>query len=193
MANAFTTVPETEPTSFIAGDFTTWKRADLGADYPPSSYTLSYKARLEGSGSTVITITATTSGSDFLVELSSTTTGAYTAGVYHWQAYITRNSDSARVTIDEGTFTVEANRSTATTDPRTHAAKVLAAIEAVIEGRASQDQMSYSIQGRQLSRTPIADLLLLRDKYKDEVKAEIAAERLAAGLPSKRRILTRFS
>lgn len=192
MANAFDTVPETEPAAIIAGDFTTWKRTDLGTDYPPASYALSYKARLEGSGTTVISITAITSGSDYLVSLSSATTAAYSAGTYRWQAYITRISDSARITIDEGTFTVEANRSTATTDPRSHAKKTLDAIEAVIENRASQDQMSYSIQGRQLSRTPIADLLLLRDRYKAEVKREEDSERLDNGLPSRRKILTRF-
>lgn len=192
MANAFETVPETEPTAIIAGDFTTWKRTDLGTDYPPASYVLSYKARLEGSGSTVITITATTSGSNYLVSLASATTAAYTVGVYHWQAYITRNSDSARVTLDEGTFVVEANRSTATTDPRSHAKIVLDNIEAVIRNRATQDQMAYTIQGRSLSRTPIADLLLLRDRFKAEYQRELDAERLANGLPSRRKILTRF-
>lgn len=192
MANAFDTVPETEPSTIIAGDFTTWKRTDLGTDYPPASYSLSYKARLEGAGTTAVSITATTSGSDYLVALASATTAAYTAGVYHWQAYITRSSDGARITIDEGTFTVEANRSTATTDPRSHAKIVLDAIEATIEGRASQDQMGYTIQGRTLQRTPLADLLLLRDRYRAEVKREQDAERLANGLPSRRRILTRF-
>jgi hypothetical protein len=192
MANAFDTVPETEPAAFIAGDFVTWKRTDLGTDYPPASYALSYKARLEGAGSTVISITASESGSTYLVELASSTTAAYTAGTYHWQAYITRASDSARITIDEGTFTVEANRSTATTDPRSSAKIILDSIEAVIANRATQDQMAYTIQGRSLSRTPIADLLLLRDRYKAEYQRELDAERLANGLPSRRKILTRF-
>jgi hypothetical protein len=192
MANAFDTVPETEPAAFIAGDFVTWKRTDLGTDYPPASYALSYKARLEGTGSTVISITASESGSTYLVELSSVTTAAYTAGVYHWQAYITRTSDSARITLDEGTFTVEANRSTATTDPRSSAKIILDSIEAVIRNRATQDQMAYTIQGRSLSRTPIADLLLLRDRFKAEYQRELDAERLANGLPSRRKILTRF-
>jgi hypothetical protein len=54
-----------------------------------------------------------------------------------------------------------------------HVEKVLDAIEAVIENRASQDQMSYSIKGTTLSRTPIADLLLLRREYKEEYKMEL--------------------
>lgn len=193
MANAFDTVPETEPSTIIAGDFTTWKRTDLGTDYPPASYALSYVARLEGSGTTSFTITASESGSDYIVALTSVTTAAYAAGTWHWQSYITRTSDSARITLDAGTFTVEANRSTATTDPRSHAKIVLDAIEATIQGRASQDQMGYTIQGRTLQRTPLADLLLLRDRYAAEYKREQDAERLANGLPSRRKILTRFS
>ena len=61
-------------------------------------------------GSTVITITASASGDDFLVSVGQSTTASYTAGDYRWQAYITRNSDSERLTIDSGTFEVVANR-----------------------------------------------------------------------------------
>lgn len=54
-------------------------------------------------------------------------------------------------------------------DSRNHAERVLEAIEAVIENRATKDQQGYSIGGRSLQRTPIADLLTLRDKYRREV------------------------
>lgn len=53
-----------------------------------------------------------------------------------------------------------------------HAKKTLAALEAVIEGRASKDQESYTIAGRQLSRTPIPDLLLLLSTYERKVARE---------------------
>ena len=176
----------------VAGDRAAWKRTDLGSDYAPASYSLTYKARLESSGSTVISITASESGDDYIIEVGASTTAAYTAGVYHWQAYITRSSDSERITIDSGTFEVLANRSSATTDPRTHAKKVLEAIEAVIEGRASKDQAAYSIGNRSLSRTPITELLILRDRYRAEVIREERAERVANGLGHKGQIKVRF-
>ena len=184
MANLFdsTNYPETEPTQIIAGDRAAWKRTDLGTDYAPASYSLKYSARLENSGSTEIEITASESGSDYIVEVGQSTTAAYTAGVYHWQAYITRTSDSERVTVDSGTWEIKANRDAATTDPRNHVKKVLDAIESVIEGRASKDQESYSIQGRALSRTPIADLITLRDKYRAEWVREQRAERIKNNL-----------
>ena len=75
----------------------------------------------------------------------------------------------------------------------THATRVLAAIEAVLERRATKDQESYTIDGRSLSRTPISELLLLRNLYRREVQLEAQAENVAAGKANGRMILTRFS
>jgi len=161
-----------EPATVIAGDRIAWKRSDLDVDYPVASYSLTYSARLEGSGTTEIALTATESGTDYIVEVPAATSAAWTVGRYHWQAYIIRTSDSERVTVDSGVWEVRANRDAATTDPRTHARITLEAIEAVIEGRATKDQLSYSIAGRSLSLTPVADLLLLRSTYQAEVKQQ---------------------
>jgi len=184
MANLFdsTNYSETEPLQIIAGDRAAWKRTDLGTDYAPASYSLKYSARLENSGATEIEITASESGSDYIVEVGQSTSAAYTAGIYHWQAYIIRTSDSERITVDSGTWEVVVNRDVATSDPRGHVKKVLDAIESVIEGRASKDQENYSIQGRSLSRTSIPDLLILRDRYKAMYVQEVRAERIKNNL-----------
>jgi len=194
MANLFdsTNYPTTEPGTIIAGDRIAWKRSDLDSDYPIANYSLKYSARLENAGSTEIEITASESGSDYIVEVGQATTAAYTAGVYHWQAYIIRSTDSERITVDSGTWEVKANRDAATTDPRGHVKKVLDAIEATIEGRASKDQEKYAIQGRELWRTPVADLILLRDKYRAEYVRETRNERIANGLGHGGIIKTRF-
>lgn len=178
MANAFDSAnyPTKEPETLVAGDRWAWKRTDLGVDYPPSSYSLKYSARAEGTGTREIEITASGSGTDFVVEVSKTTTNGYTPGRYRWQAYITRTSDSERVMVASGMFEVKPNRDDATTDPRSHARKVLDAIEAVIEKRATRDQMLYIVNGRQLQRMAIKDLLMFRDRYRAEVLAEERAE-----------------
>ena len=193
MGNAFdnTNYPNREPAELIAGDRWAWNREDLGSDYPPASYALSYSARLESVG-TEIEITASESGSDYIVEVAAATTAAYTAGIYHWQAYITRTSDSERVTVDSGTFEVIADRDSASTDPRSHVKVTLDAIEAVIESRATKDQESYSINNRSLSRTPLKDLIMLRDKYAGLYAKEIRAERIADGQGHSGRVLVRF-
>ena len=184
MANLFdsSNYPETEPLEFIAGDRITWKRTDLGTDYAPASYSLKYSARLENSGATEIEITASESGTDYIVEIGQSTSVGFKSGIYHWQAYITRTSDSERITIDSGTWEIKPNRDTTASDPRNHVRRVLDSIEAVIEGRATKDQENYSIQGRSLSRTPIPDLLILRDRYKAEYIREQRAERLKNNL-----------
>lgn len=197
MPNAFDSAnyPTSEPTEITSGDRTAWKRLDLGADYPPASYTLKYSARLDSTG-TEIEVTATASGSDFLVEIPSVTTAAYTAGVYRWQAYITRNSDSQRVTLNAGTWRVITNRDAAATDPRSHAKKVLDSIEAAIEAL-SLSQKSYTIStgstSRSVTRRDIPELLVLRDRYKAEYQRELAAERIAAGMSNPRRVGIRFN
>ncbi len=186
MGNIFDSAnyPETEPVQLIIGDRWVWKRTDLGSDYPPASYALSYSLRLQGTGATEIEIAASESGSDYLVEVAAATTAAYTAGDYQWQAYITRTSDSERATIGTGYVEAVANRDAATTDPRSHSKIVLDAVEAVLENRATKDQESYSIAGRSLARTSLSELLNLRDRYRAEYKAELDAANIAAGKPA---------
>jgi len=181
-------IPTTEPAEIIAGDTLKWKREDLSADYPASSWTLTYELR----GPQQITITATADGDDFSVSVGTSTTAGWTAGDYWWAAYVSDGTDRYRV--DGGTLTIKPDLATtgAVYDGRSHAKKVLDAIEAVIEGRASKDQMSYTIAGRSLARTPIADLLRLRDSYKAEYKAEQKAEKIDRGVKTGDKILTRF-
>jgi hypothetical protein len=195
MGNGFdsTNYPTTEPSELVIGDRWLWKRADIVSDYPTADYSLTYVADKQGAGSTSFSITATETSSEYLVEVASATTAAYTSGTYAWQAYITRTSDSQRLSIARGAWNVIANLSASTADPRSHVKKVLDAIEAVIESRATIDQMAYSIAGRSLSRTPIADLLVLRDKYKAEYRRELDADRAARGLAKQNKLLVRFS
>jgi hypothetical protein len=61
---------------------------------------------------------------------------------------------------------------------RSHAKIVLDSIEAVLENRATMDQSSMSIAGRSLSRTPLPDLMELRDRYKAEYLKEIKLARI---------------
>ena len=197
MANLFDTgnVPTTEPAKIVAGDLLQWKRTDLGTDYANGSYTLSYKARLEGTSagsSVVLTLTASASGDDYLVSVAAGTTVNYSTGVYRWQAYITRNSDSARLTIDSGTFEVLANRSINTSDPRSHVKTMLDKIESILEGRADGDVAAYSINGRSLTKLGITDLLMWRDRYRADYLREVHRERALNGTATGSTVVARF-
>lgn len=194
MSNLFDSAnyPEKEPTQLVIGDRWVWKLTDLGSDYPPASYSLKYSLRLANSTASEIEIVANESGSDYLVEVPAATTAGYTAGRYYWQRYIVRTSDSERLLLRRGVLDALKNQDAAAVDPRTHARKVLDAIEAVIEGRATKDQEEYSIgsggSSRSLKRTPIQDLNDLRDKY----RAEVDAEERAANKQGGRKVLFRF-
>lgn len=183
-------IPQTEPDFITAGDFIQWQR-NLG-EYPASVWTLSY-ALINATDK--ITLTATNDSDAHLIEIDSATSAAYTPGIYSWQSYVTNGAD--RRTIGTGQIEIKADFANASTlDTRSQARRTLDAIEAVIENRASQDQQEYTIGSgagsRSLKRTPMADLLVLRDKYKAIVLAEEKAEKLAKGMGGNNRILVRL-
>jgi len=191
MSNEFdsSNYPTTEPEVLVAGDRWVWKRTDL-TEYG-AGFTLTYELTIDGGG-TPITLTATLSSGEYLIEVASATTAAYTAGDYSWSALMTRDADSERVRVGAGTLTVKPDPAISVADPRSHAKTTLDAIEAVIENRATKDQESYSIAGRSLSRMNITDLLAFRDKYRIDVKREEDAEKIAKGLGTGKNIVVRM-
>jgi hypothetical protein len=112
-------------------------------------------------------------------------------GTYNWQAYVTYGTD--RRTIDTGTLVVKPNFAQETShDGRSKIKVALDAIDAVLESRASKDQEEYSIRGRSLKRTPIPELIKLRDYYAKMYEQEQRTDRLNKGLGLKNRLLTRL-
>ena len=77
-------------------------------------------------------------------------------------------------------------------DNRSHVKKVLDALEATLENKASQDQLSYSIAGRSLSRLSPTELIQWRDRYREEYNREVQAERIAQGLGNSNKIRVRM-
>tara|TARA_R110000803_G_scaffold141233_1_gene207699 strand:- start:2137 stop:2718 length:582 start_codon:yes stop_codon:yes gene_type:complete len=193
MANKFdsTYYPSIEPNELQLGDFWAWKRTDLSVDYPTAAYSLSYEFNLvDGSTVSNFSITASESNNEYIVENSNTT--SYSKGEHNWIAYITRSSDSARIKIGEGFTDIQDNYATTTASVRSHAKKVLDAIEAVIENRATMDQSSMSIAGRSLSRLTVDELMTFRDRYKAEYLKEIKKARISNGKNSGNEIKVRF-
>ena len=194
MANLFdsTNYPTTEPSELVIGDYWAWKRSDLADDYPIATYDWSYNAILEGSGTTKFSISASESGTEYIIEVASAVTTTYTAGIYHWTGYITRTADSERIALDSGTFKLVPNTAISTADPRSHVKKTLDALEAMIEGRATKDQQSYSINNRSLTRMTMVEILEWYDKYKFYYQQELDRERIDNGLSSNSTIRVRL-
>jgi len=183
-------IPTREPEIIVAGDTVKWNREDLTADYPASAgWSLSYELR---STAAAITIAATASGDIFQVVVSAATSAVYAAGIYAWAAFVAKGAERFRVRA--GQLEVKPNLAAAgAADRRTHVKKVLDAIEAVLEARATRDQQEVSIEGRMLRYMPLPELLVFRSAYQAEYQRELAAERIAQGLSGRTRILTRFT
>lgn len=194
MANLFdaANAPTTEPLEIVVGDFIQWKRTDIGADYPNDAYTATYIARITGGGASEITITGTASGNDYLFTVDSATSAAFTAGYYHWQLEIVRNSDSERLVLERGTFEAIVDLDVNNVDPRTHAEIMVDKIEAVLQNRADADVSNYSINGRSLVKLSIDDLLKWRDYYRNELAMEKRKERVRRGKSTGATIKARF-
>ena len=187
-------LPASEPDEIYSGNLVRWRRTDLSNDWDVSSYSLTYSARREASdASKEIEITATSDATGWYVDESYTTTELWEPGVYHWQAYITRNSDSERIVVDSGRWTVLVNLDAdVRIDPRTHAAKMVDLLESVLENRAGNDIIYYMIGGRAVSKIPLSELRKLLVDYRQEARSEEDSVRRERGLPTKNSVTVRF-
>ncbi len=184
-----TDIPSTEPSSFTLGEYVQWTRTF--DDYPASAWTLTYSLVKTSS---LISIEATADGDDYLVTLSTSTTAAYTAGIYKWQAHVAGGS-SERYLLDSGSVELLPDFAQQSTgyDDRSHVKTTLDLIEAMIQKRATKDQASTVIAGEVLGKMPIHRLLEFYDKYKALYAQEQVAERIANGLGHGGNILVRFN
>jgi len=186
-------IPSSEPTRAIAGD--TWSWTKSLPDYPAGTWTLTYYLRSrEGEQN----FNASASGTDYQVTVAAATTAGYKAGRYGWTAVVTSGSERHTVGTGELEVLPDPASSGAGQDPRSHARKVLEAIEAVLESRASAPQrelVAYTIGSRSQKfdeNESKADLVALRSKYQWFVANEEAQQKLAAGQPNPRMVGIRF-
>lgn len=182
------------PSTFRAGDTLSWTESI--SDYPASAgWTLAFV--LTKYGQSLITITASTSGDDYAISVLPATSRPWIPGIYSWQAYVYKESGdliTEKYTLEFGQVTIlpDITQAILTTDIRSHAKKVLDAIELLLEGKSTADVLSYSIGGRSLSKMSPEELIKWRSFYKTEYERELEAEAIAQGLDNPRRIGIRF-
>lgn len=120
-------------------------------------------------GPSQIDLVADAAGTGHVFAETAATTGGWAAGLYAVSIRAVSGDDVHEIEAGQVSIAADLVAVSETHDAREHEERTLAAIEAVIEGRASKDQQSYTINGRMLVRTAIADLLTLRKTYKAEV------------------------
>jgi hypothetical protein len=182
------TIPSIEPRSARAGDTWAWTR-DL-PDYPAGSWTLTY---LLYSAAGVWPITATADGDTHAVAATQGETSQIPAGRFDWTASVSDGTD--RYQVGSGAIQVLPDLSSAASyDGRSHARRMLDAINAIMEGRAGEGDIDLvrTSFGDRAAEFDLERLMRMRQQYAWACQAEDNAERLARGDQSGRYIATRF-
>lgn len=176
-----------EPASVAVGDKIEWVK-HLSDFLPADSWVLSYSLV---NSDNKITFSATDNGDEkHLVSIPSATSASWAPGDYRWQSYVEKAGE--RFTVGYGAITLTPNFSSAAQDGRSHVKRVLDLLEAVIENRASSDQLAYSIAGRSVSKMAPEQLLTLYDRYRALYKQEQQEEKIASGHMPGGKIKVRF-
>lgn len=162
-------IPSTPPAALRAGDTAKWRR-EL-PDYPASAG-WQLKVALVGQAG-AYNATAAADGDAHAFTIAATTTASWAPGRYVLTEFVVQGAE--RYTLGTSELQVLPDLAVATTgsDTRTHARKVLDAIEAWLETKAPT-AASVEVAGRKLANYPLADLLSLRDRYRAEVRRETA-------------------
>lgn len=179
-----------EPTEVFAGSTWAWNVV-VPAHSAADGWSIEY---IFTNATTAFTIEddGTATANTYAINVDAATTAGFTAGDYNWQLFAINGAE--RIYIDTGPTTVNPDISAGNVpfDARSHAKKTLDAIEAMIQGKATRDQQSYSVAGRSLSRYTFEDLETFRRKYLAEYEQELVEESIAAGKGNPNTIKTTF-
>lgn len=137
-------------------------------NYQAPAWSLSLLLR----GPKSITLNATADGLRHVFQAAAGVTETWPAGQYVFAIRATNGVDTVELARGQLEISADLAALPEGTDVRTQAQIALAAIEAVIAKRATLDQERYRINNRELYRTPIKDLIALRDMYRGEVRRE---------------------
>jgi len=179
----------TEPDAFVAGN--TVKFTKSLPDYlPADGWVLSYAFVKDGDQQLV---TATDNGDGLhLITISAADSAKFKDGIYHYQASVSKGGE--RYQVVNNRLEVKPNFATQTKgfDSRSHVKKVLDALEAVFEKKATKDQASYTIGDKSISRLTPAELINWKNHYQRLYNAELKSERIKNGEAAGNKIRVRF-
>lgn len=183
-------IPTREPDAFTAGDTVQWLKSL--PDYDPADYNLAY-AFVSIVGQFAATGVDNGEG-EWLVTLAAADTVGILESTYWWTAAVTDIADTQRFTVGNGQTRVlpDLLASPAARETRPYPQRLLDALEAAIEGRATTDQASYSIGGVSVSKLTLEEMLNARDRVRAEVIRDERRDRVARGLGNSGNVLVRL-
>jgi hypothetical protein len=179
----------------IAGD--TLDFLDTVDEYPPADgWTLKYQLipRFTTPAQSPITITATTSGTNYRSQAAAAVTAGWKPGAYTWARWVEK-AGPIRQSLGDGQLLVKQDPAAAVQgyDGRSDARRRLDELDAAIEALSSGAVKQYTIGNRSMTKQDLPDLITWRDRLAAEVASEDAVAKMAAGLPNPRNVGIRFS
>lgn len=180
-----------EPTKINAGDTVEFTKSL--PDYPASTYDLFYK--IIGRNAISAAIEATADGDDFEITIASSVTQNFAKGQYRLVGYVT-GASSFQKTIYDAPLEIDTNyaAATAVTDTREFWQKIIDALQAAMQSRASIVQSAMTVPG--LTGKTIQYLTLKEQQealaYAEYKLSQVIANQNQANGRTRPRILTRF-
>jgi len=163
-------------------------------NYPPADgWTLKFRLVPRTAGNGEIDITATTSGSDYRVQVAPSVTALWDADEYSWNSWVEKTG--VRYSVESGQVTIKTDPSTlaAGTDSRSQAEQAVDDLKAAYATyTSSQGHIAeYEIAGRRMKFANSGDIIAKLSFWQAELTREKAQKAVAAGLPDPRRIYLR--
>lgn len=192
MSNA--TPSRREPITLAAGETINFQRNF--PLYAQPAWVIRYEIR--GAGVPIeFTTTAPTNGGtgDQLAFVAGSTTEGWPPGDWEMAGYAENSSTGEKYAVYLGAITITPDLETAPGDLSTvtFAQSMVTKLEAVMQGRATNDVLDSSINGTMIRRIPIKDLKELYFSFRRQRQGEIATQRAKNGQPTGRRITTSLS
>jgi len=155
-------------------------------DVLTATHTVAYSFRwLSGSQ----TVDAVADGaSAWTITVPAASTLRWDSGAVTFVAMATETATGIVTRVDAGTIQVVASPTAETYEMR-----VLAAVRALIEGRASDGQVTTGLEGLQLQHLTPEELLTWEREYAARVASQLRAAQAAEGTAPRRRVYTRFT
>lgn len=184
-------IPLEEPTEITQGLTAKWTREDLVSDYPATTWTLTYYFV----GPTAWSKAASADGSNFDVTISATETAALLPGRYKLYGRVSAAGElyevyNADLVVNEDPAAMEMGQ-----EQRSWARICRDNLRAAVQGSSDSFILNYSIggAGRTIGKMSADERIKWLDYFEAKVLREEQAALAAAGKPTGRNILVRFT
>lgn len=176
----------TAPNNFTKGITLKW--AASYADYPASLWTLKYTF-VNATDKQVVTAAA--NGDDYAITVAMADTSLFATGRYDYQATVENGTE--KYLVETGTTCViEDFASTSGFDARSQLAITVDAINAYLQGSATNEQQKTRFGEREIWKHSRLELMEIRSDLMRELKSEQQQAAIASGRSPGRKIRTNF-